>query len=66
MATYAVIENATNVCDNVVVWDDEFGPWIPPIDHYIVNIDGLSVGIGWFYNPDTKQWIPPSSNEGQN
>ena len=59
MTTYAVIANATNICDNVVVWDDTLGPWNPPADHYIVNIDGTSVGIGFYYDPTTQVWTAP-------
>ena len=61
MTTYAVISNATNICDNVVVWDDTLGPWSPPADHYIVNIDGKEVGIGFYYDPATQVWTAPPS-----
>jgi hypothetical protein len=61
MTTYAVIATATNICDNVVVWDDAFGPWTPPADHYTVDIDGLEVGIGFYYDPATQVWTAPSS-----
>jgi hypothetical protein len=56
MTTYAVVVTATNICDNVVVWDHAFGPWTPPADHYIVDIDGLEVGIGYYYDPATQTW----------
>ena len=63
MATYAVISSATNICDNVVAWDDNLGPWNPPADHYIVNIDGVQAGIGYYYDPTTQVWTaPPSVN----
>jgi hypothetical protein len=61
MTTYAVIATATNICDNVVVWDDDLGPWTPPADHYIVNIDGKEVGIGFYYDPATQVWTAPPS-----
>jgi hypothetical protein len=61
MTTYAVIASATNICDNVVVWDDAFGPWTPPADHYTVDIDGLEVGIGFYYNSATQVWTAPPS-----
>lgn len=61
MSNYAVVANATNICDNVVVWDDTLGPWNPPADHYIVNIDNLSVGIGFYYDPATQVWTAPPS-----
>lgn len=61
MTTYAVIATATNICDNVVVWDDTLGPWTPPSDHYTVDIDGLEVGIGYYYDPATQVWTAPPS-----
>ena len=61
MSNYAVIANATNICDNVVVWDDNLGPWTPPADHYTVDIDGLEVGIGYYYDPATQVWTAPPS-----
>ena len=59
MSTYAVIVTATNICDNTVVWDDTLGPWTPPADHYTVNIDGLGVGIGFYYDQATNVWTGP-------
>ena len=61
MATYAVIQSATNICDNVIVWDDTLGPWTPPADHYTVNIDGKEVGIGYYYDPAIQVWTGPPS-----
>jgi hypothetical protein len=63
MSTYAVIDTSTNICDNVVVWDDTLGPWSPPADHYAVNIDGLEVGIGFHYDPATQVWTAPPSGD---
>jgi hypothetical protein len=62
MSTYAVIVTATDICDNVIVLDDG-STWTPPADHYTINIDGLSVGIGWHYAPATGVWVGPPSIE---
>lgn len=62
MSIFAAINDATNICDNVIVLDDG-STWTPPADHYTVNIDGLSVGIGWHYDPATGVWVGlPSAN----
>jgi hypothetical protein len=58
MSIYAVINSDTNICDNVIVLD-EGSTWTPPATHYIVNIDGLQVGIGFYYDPATQVWTPP-------
>lgn len=61
MSTFAVINSSTNICDNVISWDDTEHPWTPPADHYVVNIDGLSVGIGWYYDQTSNVWTGPPS-----
>jgi hypothetical protein len=58
MSIYAVINFDTNICDNVIVLD-EGSTWTPPATHYIVDIDGLQVGIGFHYDPTTQVWTPP-------
>ena len=58
MSLFAVVETATNLCDNTILLD-EGSTWEPPADHYTVNIDGLQVGIGFTYNPQTGEWTPP-------
>jgi hypothetical protein len=61
MSIFAVIDNETDICNNVVVWDNTLGPWTPPADHYTVNIDGLVVGIGFYYDQATNVWTGPPS-----
>jgi hypothetical protein len=58
MSDYAVINSDTSICDNVIVGDEDL-QWTPPPSHYIINIDGQSVGIGWSYDPTTQVWTPP-------
>jgi len=58
MQTWALIDSSTNIVDNVVVLE-EGSEWVPPADHYIENITGLEVGIGWTYDPATGQWSAP-------
>lgn len=63
MSTYAVIDTSTNICDNIIAAGETLGVWVPPDNHYAVNIDGLSVGIGFHYDPTTQVWTGPSSGE---
>ena len=60
MSIFAVIDEATNICDNVIVLDDG-ATWNPPAGHYTVNIDGKGVGLGWHYDPSTGVWVGPPS-----
>lgn len=60
MATWASIQTATNICDNIVaVPTGVIYPASP--EHYAVNIDGLGVGIGWYYDQATNVWTGPPS-----
>lgn len=58
MSIFAVVDDITNICDNVIEWND-VTPWEPPPAHYIINIDGIEAGIGWSYDPATNVWTPP-------
>ena len=49
MKKYAIVNNSTNLVENIIVWDGET-LWTPPEGHIAVNIDDLDVGIGWTYN----------------
>lgn len=60
MATWASIQTATNICDNIVAVPTGVIYPAPP-EHYAVNIDGLSVGIGWYYDQATNVWTGPPS-----
>ena len=59
---YAIINDQTNIVENVIVLD-EGSTWTPPEGYYIVDITGTEVGIGWTYNPETKEWTPPAPPE---
>jgi hypothetical protein len=63
MSIFAVIDNETDICNNVVVWNDDEHPWVPDDNHYIINIDGLSVGINWSYDKNTNTWAAPAPSE---
>jgi hypothetical protein len=45
---YAVISSATNIVENVIVWDG-VTPWTPPAGCYTVAIGDSGAGIGWSY-----------------
>ena len=60
MATWAAIQTATNICDNIVAVPTGVIYPAPP-EHYAVNIDGLGVGIGWYYDQATNVWTGPPS-----
>jgi hypothetical protein len=64
MGIFSVIDSNTNICDNVIEWDDQIHPWTPPDNHYTVNIDGHFVGIGWYYDPSAETWTAPPLAQG--
>ncbi len=58
MSIYAVINSETNICDNVIVWDD-VTPWSAPAGHYTVLDNDGAGSIGWTYDPNTGTWSAP-------
>ena len=57
MSIYAMIDENTNIVSNVIVLE-EGAHWQPPAGVYMVNIDGLEVGIGFTYDKTTNTWTP--------
>lgn len=62
MSIYAVINNDTHICENVIVLE-EGSTWTPPDTHYIINIDALQVGIKWTYDIANNTWTAPPEPE---
>lgn len=58
MAVWAIINNADNKCENVVLLNEGV-EWPTPEGFYRINIDGSSVGIDWTYNQSSGEWLPP-------
>ncbi len=44
--TYAVINEQTNIVENVILWDGE-SSWQPPAGTYVQSLEGCEAGIGW-------------------
>jgi len=49
---YAVINNYTNICENIVVWNGQ-NNWHPPANTHVICIESLEVGIGFKYENET-------------
>lgn len=43
---YAVLNVETNIVENIILWDGETN-WTPPINTYILPLEGTEAGIGW-------------------
>jgi len=57
---YAIVDDATKVVDNIIVWDG-VSPYTPPAGTTLVNVDGIPCGIGWIEQPDGS-FLPPEDN----
>lgn len=49
--TYAVINPATNIVENIILWDG-VSAWTPPAGMY-VKVLAAEAGIGWKFEGDT-------------
>lgn len=54
---YAVINSATNMVENVIIWDG-VAPWTPPDGYYVESIGDFGAGIGWSHI-DGQFFAPP-------
>jgi hypothetical protein len=57
---YAIVDDATKVVVNMIVWDG-VTPYTPPAGTTLVNVDGIPCGIGWTEQPDGS-FLPPEDN----
>ena len=46
---YCLVDQATNICDNVVVWDGNPDTWQPPADH-LTLIQATTPAKVWYWN----------------
>lgn len=62
MSIWALVNDETNVIDNVVVWDADT-EWSAPTGFTLVNIDGKEVGIGFTYDATSGEFTAPPPPE---
>ena len=60
---YAIVDDATKVVQNVIVWDG-VTPFTPPAGTTLVNVDGIPCGPGWIEQPDGSFTPPPEEQNG--
>jgi hypothetical protein len=59
---YCLINESTNVCDNIVVWDGNPATWTPP-SGYLMLVQNTTPAKNWVWNTDA--WILDVVGEGQ-
>jgi hypothetical protein len=59
---YCMVNEATNVCDNVVVWDGNPDTWTPPAG-YLMLVQATTPAKNWVWSIDA--WVLEVSGEGQ-
>lgn len=52
---YCTVNQTTNVCDNVVIWDGDVNTWSPPSGYTMLQQDAVPAK-NWQLNPETKVW----------
>lgn len=61
---YCMVNEATNVCDNVVVWDGNPDTWTPPAG-YLMLVQATTPAKTWGWDTQTMAWVLEVSGEGQ-
>jgi len=59
---YCMVNEATNVCDNVVVWDGNPNTWAPPAG-YLMLVQATTPAKNWVWIDNA--WVIEVSGEGQ-
>lgn len=54
MENYVLVDNQTNIADNVVVWDGNTQEWSPPASH-IALAQSITPRLIWVQNEQTKE-----------
>jgi hypothetical protein len=52
---YCTVDTATNICDNVVMWDGNPDTWTPPVDHLMLAQSTTPAKV-WEYDSVAKTW----------
>lgn len=52
---YCMVNQSTNVCDNVIIWDGDVSTWTPPLG-YTMLVQDTTPAKNWQLNPETKMW----------
>lgn len=52
---YCMVNEQTNVCDNVVMWDGNPNTWTPPVG-YLMLVQDTTPAKNWQWDPVAKIW----------
>lgn len=52
---YYLINETTNVCENIVVWDGNTDTWKPPQSFFLLEQDSTPSKV-WAWNKETNDW----------
>ena len=53
---YCMVNEATNICDNVVVWDGNPATWTPPAG-YLMLVQAVTPAKTWGWDTQTMTWV---------
>jgi hypothetical protein len=53
---YLMINESTNIVDNVCVWDSDPNTWTPP-PNYLMLVQGTTPALIWELNEDNTDWV---------
>lgn len=60
-----MVNNQTNVCDNVCLWDGNPNTWSPP-SNYLMLIQATTLAKVWVYDFDTRTYyLEVQAGQGQ-
>lgn len=62
---YCMVNEATNVCDNITLWDGNPNTWTPPAG-YLMLVQATTLAKVWVWNATDKVWsLEVQEGQGQ-
>lgn len=53
---YLMVNQATNIVDNVCIWDGNPQNWTPPAG-YLMLVDATTPALIWFFDPPINDYV---------
>jgi hypothetical protein len=53
---YLMVNESTNIVDNVCVWDGDPNTWQPPAN-YVMLVQATTMAVVWEYDIVNKDWV---------
>jgi len=61
---YCMVNEITNVCDNICMWDGDTNTWKPPTG-YLMLVQATTLAKNWVWDVADQAWVLSVEGVGQ-